>query len=274
MMNKKESPRIVSAKYLLVIPALAAALLIVQISGLQASKNVVDESPVVAATDTVPPPVLKKVERSVPVKATFKETVKYEPTAQDSLVIEHYSKIGKTPPHSYYTSSLTGMTCDSGKTYTTTGTYIICDSGIVIPYGIIKRTVSQGEPLVVVKKVISKEELNEIDPSKVESFEVLRDKSATNQYGEGATNGVIVITMKRETNTGSQQADSVVASIITTQKEMPLKPLYLVDGKEVSSLDNISEDCIESVTVLKDASATATYGMRGANGVVLITLKK
>ena len=47
----------------------------------------------------------------------------------------------------------------------------------------------------------------------------------------------------------------------------------LVDGFERSSLDELNIEDIESFTVLKDASATAIYGSKGANGVVLITTK-
>ncbi|UKM64278.1 TonB-dependent receptor [Flavobacteriaceae bacterium GSB9] len=51
-------------------------------------------------------------------------------------------------------------------------------------------------------------------------------------------------------------------------------PLYVVDGFPISSdINAINPDEIETVTVLKDASATALYGSRGANGVVLITTK-
>ena len=49
--------------------------------------------------------------------------------------------------------------------------------------------------------------------------------------------------------------------------------LILVDGIE-ASIQNINPNDIQSVTVLKDASATAIYGARGANGVVLITTKE
>ena len=48
----------------------------------------------------------------------------------------------------------------------------------------------------------------------------------------------------------------------------------LVDGFERSSLDELNIEDIESFTVLKDASATAIYGSKGANGVVLITTKR
>ncbi|MVT07928.1 SusC/RagA family TonB-linked outer membrane protein [Chitinophaga tropicalis] len=61
------------------------------------------------------------------------------------------------------------------------------------------------------------------------------------------------------------------------------EPLYVIDGvqlsnsggvNDISSLSLINPNDIESVAVLKDASATAIYGARGANGVVLITTKR
>ena len=52
-------------------------------------------------------------------------------------------------------------------------------------------------------------------------------------------------------------------------------PLYVVDGMvlQASGIDNINPSDIESIDILKDASATAIYGSRGANGVVLVTTK-
>jgi len=50
-------------------------------------------------------------------------------------------------------------------------------------------------------------------------------------------------------------------------------PLYVVDGLVVGNINNINAADISSMEVLKDASATAIYGNRGANGVVLITTK-
>lgn len=60
------------------------------------------------------------------------------------------------------------------------------------------------------------------------------------------------------------------------------EPLYVVDGmpysaglnRAVNPLLLINPNDIESVTVLKDASSTAIYGSRGANGVIMITTKK
>src|SRR5690606_25967700 len=53
-------------------------------------------------------------------------------------------------------------------------------------------------------------------------------------------------------------------------------PLYVVDGFPMEDFEaaGISSDDIESITVLKDASATAIYGARGANGVIVIETKK
>ena len=50
-------------------------------------------------------------------------------------------------------------------------------------------------------------------------------------------------------------------------------PLYIVDGVQVANINNLNQTDIESVDVLKDASAAAIYGSRAANGVVLVTTK-
>ena len=51
-------------------------------------------------------------------------------------------------------------------------------------------------------------------------------------------------------------------------------PLIIVNGVEVSSLDIISPEDIETFSVLKDGSAAAIYGSRGTNGVIIITTKE
>jgi TonB-linked SusC/RagA family outer membrane protein len=50
-------------------------------------------------------------------------------------------------------------------------------------------------------------------------------------------------------------------------------PLFIVDGFPVESISDIPATDIEDITVLKDASSTAIYGSRGANGVILVTTK-
>ena len=51
-------------------------------------------------------------------------------------------------------------------------------------------------------------------------------------------------------------------------------PLVMVDGIETDNFNNIDPNEIESLSILKDASSTAVYGVRGANGVILITTKR
>ena len=51
-------------------------------------------------------------------------------------------------------------------------------------------------------------------------------------------------------------------------------PLFILDGFPVNSISDISPSDIESIDVLKDASSTAIYGARGANGVIIVTTKK
>lgn len=50
-------------------------------------------------------------------------------------------------------------------------------------------------------------------------------------------------------------------------------PLFIVDGFQVENINDISPTDIETIDVLKDASSTAIYGAKGANGVVLVTTK-
>lgn len=50
-------------------------------------------------------------------------------------------------------------------------------------------------------------------------------------------------------------------------------PLLIVDGFPVNSMSDISPSDIANITILKDASSTAIYGSRGANGVIIITTK-
>lgn len=53
-------------------------------------------------------------------------------------------------------------------------------------------------------------------------------------------------------------------------------PLYVIDGVVRSSVDfrNLSPDDIESMSILKDASATAVYGSRASNGIVQVVTKR
>ena len=91
--------------------------------------------------------------------------------------------------------------------------------------------------------------------------------SLSNSIG-GAMPGII--TRQSTSEPGNDSAAIFIRGMGTWQNR---NPLILVDGVERDmNLINVAE--IESVTVLKDASATAVYGVRGANGVILINTKK
>lgn len=60
----------------------------------------------------------------------------------------------------------------------------------------------------------------------------------------------------------------------TTSVQASNEPLYVVDGVPTDDISHISPDDIESMQVLKDASSSAIYGARAANGVVIITTKR
>ncbi len=83
-----------------------------------------------------------------------------------------------------------------------------------------------------------------------------------------------VIAYQRSGEPGQDNADFFVRGITTFGTNT--NPLILIDGVELTSTDlaRLRPDDIESFSILKDATATALYGARGANGVVLVTTKQ
>ncbi|WP_437921827.1 SusC/RagA family TonB-linked outer membrane protein [Sphingobacterium sp. LRF_L2] len=92
--------------------------------------------------------------------------------------------------------------------------------------------------------------------------------SISNMLG-GRVPGIIAVTRSGEP--GSDFSEFWVRGISTFGANQ--SALILIDGVE-GDLNNVDPSDLESFTVLKDASATAVYGVRGANGVVLITTKR
>lgn len=82
-----------------------------------------------------------------------------------------------------------------------------------------------------------------------------------------------VVAVQRSGEPGHDESDIWIRGISTlVNNGQSSSPLILVDGVE-RSFNNIDPEDIESFTVLKDASATAVYGVRGANGVVIVKTK-
>ncbi|MEC3878303.1 SusC/RagA family TonB-linked outer membrane protein [Parapedobacter sp. 10938] len=84
-----------------------------------------------------------------------------------------------------------------------------------------------------------------------------------------------VIAYQRSGEPGLDNAEFFIRGITTFSTGGKRDPLILIDGIEMSTNDlaRLNVDDIESFSVLKDASAAALYGARGANGVILVTTK-
>ncbi|MBN1188002.1 MAG: TonB-dependent receptor [Bacteroidales bacterium] len=98
--------------------------------------------------------------------------------------------------------------------------------------------------------------------------ERIRDIPVTNLEGalQGSVAGVSISTYKGSPGSGSNILIRGVKSLKATNS-----PLVVIDGIPGGSINDIHPDDIKSIEVLKDASATAIYGARGTNGVILIT---
>jgi len=103
--------------------------------------------------------------------------------------------------------------------------------------------------------------------SKVTSSELVKiSTSSVSQSLQGRVAGVRVIN-----NQGPGAGSTIRIRGIATINNA--NPLYVIDGFPTDGMNHLSPNDIQSVEILKDASATAIYGSRGANGVVLITTK-
>lgn len=85
---------------------------------------------------------------------------------------------------------------------------------------------------------------------------------------EGQVTGLIV----NESSGQPGAAKSLLIRGVSTNGDN--SPLFIVDGLQVNTIDNINPGDIASIDILKDAASTAIYGARAANGAVIITTKK
>ncbi|MCW3804500.1 SusC/RagA family TonB-linked outer membrane protein [Plebeiibacterium marinum] len=112
--------------------------------------------------------------------------------------------------------------------------------------------------------------------SVIGAIATMKPKILTQNTTRSMTNGLAgqitgVIAVQKSGEPGSDAADFWIRGINTFGTNAT--PLVLVDGIERNLADINSEE-VESFSILKDASATAVYGVRGANGVILIKTKK
>ena len=130
---------------------------------------------------------------------------------------------------------------------------LLLEEAVAVGYGTMKKSDVTGAMVSV-----GSEELTERPTNNV--FEALQGRAA----------GVDIRSNDRPGEVG--------AVYIRGQRSLTASstPLYVVDGIPMmsGSIENLNPQDIESIEILKDASATAIYGSRGANGVVLVTTKK
>ncbi len=100
--------------------------------------------------------------------------------------------------------------------------------------------------------------------------DILKTSSFSALQGmKGKVSGVNIFTNSGNPTGGSRVIIRGINSINTSSN-----PLYVVDGVQMNDFQFINPNDIERIEVLKDASAAAIYGARGANGVILVTTKR
>ena len=90
---------------------------------------------------------------------------------------------------------------------------------------------------------------------------------------EGALQGQLAGVMVRSV-TGEPGADIFIRVRGAASVNASSDPLYVIDGMPINTLRGVNPADIESIEVLKDAAASAIYGSRGSNGVVIVTTKE
>lgn len=124
---------------------------------------------------------------------------------------------------------------------------------LVVAYGTIDKSSYTGSASLVNQKELNKQQSSSVSRSLQGLVPGLQSVASAGQPGSNAE--------IRLRGVGSINASSA--------------PLYVVDGAPYSGdINSINAADIESVTVLKDAAASALYGSRGANGVIIITTKQ
>lgn len=105
--------------------------------------------------------------------------------------------------------------------------------------------------------------------ARVEGSEVVNQPVQTpTQALQGKIAGVQII------SDGSPNSQPTVRIRGTGTLLAGANPLYMVDGVQTTDIRNLSNADIATIDVLKDASAAAVYGVRGANGVIIVTTKR
>jgi len=124
---------------------------------------------------------------------------------------------------------------------------------VTVPYGTIKKKAFTGSENTIGSATITKQQVTSVT-----------------RTIEGLVPGVVATNGGGAPGTGASIRIRGVGSVSSSSE-----PLYVLNGVPYDgSIAAISNDDVESITVLKDAAAAALYGSRAANGVIMITTKK
>ncbi|MXN92527.1 SusC/RagA family TonB-linked outer membrane protein [Flavobacterium sp. Sd200] len=152
-----------------------------------------------------------------------------------------------------------------------------------IGYETITQAAGSGKQL----NIIMKESASQLDEVVVIGYGTARKQDLTGAVATVSGDDLKKLTMPSVAETltgrvagvqvssteGSPDADIRIKIRGGTSLSQDSSPLIIVDGFPVNAIGDISPSDIDKITILKDASSTAIYGSRGANGVIIITTK-
>lgn len=143
---------------------------------------------------------------------------------------------------------------------------------------ILRGTNKIAEPLVIIdgnkQNIRGSAAFNGLDPANIESINVFKGDKAIQNYGLDGSDGVISIKTKSDKLTPLSAKDNISLHFKGLNESLKT-PLYVLDGDivEEKAIKLIKPDSISTVNVLSSEKAISLYGLRGNNGVVIITTK-
>lgn len=138
---------------------------------------------------------------------------------------------------------------------------------VITGYGVTTKKAFTGAASGVNKENIS----NKFEPNPIKNLQgIVPGLQMNTSSGQPGAPSTVFIRGRNSLNSGTQPLYVIDGVPIESDSH----GIRSMEGQEVSALSSISSDDIESITVLKDATATSIYGARAANGVIVITTKR
>jgi beta-lactamase regulating signal transducer with metallopeptidase domain len=132
--------------------------------------------------------------------------------------------------------------------------------------------VIDGEIILPKDKETNSLRIKDLDPKDITSIHILKDKNATDKYGENGKDGVVEIITKK----GNKDKSNSKFSVIIKDDEQG-EPLYIVDGKEVSKEEYNSPAIFNSIVkieIIGKKEGIKKYGEKGKHGVHIVYTTK